>query len=99
MQSSRIPVTPVEQSRLAQVDFDNLGFGSIFSDHRVQEELTPYFPYSTKKRKRFAKPSSPDGIRNLAESRRQAKIAPSRRLIQPNFSHHVCRLLAAALAN
>ena len=27
------PVEPVGQSRLSQVDFDNLGFGSIFSDH------------------------------------------------------------------
>jgi branched-chain amino acid aminotransferase len=27
------PVTPVEQSRLPQVDFDQLGFGSVFSDH------------------------------------------------------------------
>lgn len=33
MQSSQFPVTPVEQSRLSQVDFENLGFGSIFSDH------------------------------------------------------------------
>ena len=33
MQHSRFPLTPVTQSRLAQVDFDNLGFGSIFSDH------------------------------------------------------------------
>jgi branched-chain amino acid aminotransferase len=33
MQHSRFPVTRVPQSRLDQVDFDNLGFGSIFSDH------------------------------------------------------------------
>jgi branched-chain amino acid aminotransferase len=33
MQQSRFPVTPVAHSRLARVDFDNLGFGSIFSDH------------------------------------------------------------------
>jgi len=33
MQHSRFPLTPVTKSRLAQVDFDNLGFGSIFSDH------------------------------------------------------------------
>ena len=33
MQLSDFPVTPVEQSRLAEVDFDALGFGSIFSDH------------------------------------------------------------------
>ncbi len=38
MQSSEFPVTPVEQSRLAQVDFDNLGFGSIFSDHMFSME-------------------------------------------------------------
>ena len=33
MQHSNFPVTPVAHSRLDQVDFDNLGFGSIFSDH------------------------------------------------------------------
>jgi len=33
MTSSSYPVTPVKQSRLSQVDFNNLGFGSIFSDH------------------------------------------------------------------
>jgi branched-chain amino acid aminotransferase len=33
MQHSRFPQTPVAQSRLAQVDFDNPGFGKIFSDH------------------------------------------------------------------
>ena len=33
MQHSRFPVTRVKQSRLDQVDFDKLGFGSIFSDH------------------------------------------------------------------
>jgi branched-chain amino acid aminotransferase len=33
MQHSRYPLTAVTHSRLAQVDFDNLGFGSIFSDH------------------------------------------------------------------
>ena len=33
MQHSSFPVTPVAQSRIDQVDFDNLGFGSIFSDH------------------------------------------------------------------
>jgi branched-chain amino acid aminotransferase len=33
MDYSDLPVTPVAQSRLARVDFDNLGFGSIFSDH------------------------------------------------------------------
>ena len=38
MQSSEFPVTPVGQSRLAQVDFDNLGFGSIFSDHMFSME-------------------------------------------------------------
>ncbi|MDH4003183.1 MAG: branched-chain amino acid aminotransferase [Xanthomonadales bacterium] len=38
MQSSEFPVTPVEQSRLAQVDFENLGFGSIFSDHMFSME-------------------------------------------------------------
>jgi branched-chain amino acid aminotransferase len=38
MQSSEFPVTPVEQSRLAQVDFDKLGFGSIFSDHMFSME-------------------------------------------------------------
>jgi len=38
MQSSEFPVTPVEQSRLAEVDFNNLGFGSIFSDHMFSME-------------------------------------------------------------
>jgi len=33
MQHSRFPLTPVTHSRLAQVDFDNPGFGRIFSDH------------------------------------------------------------------
>jgi branched-chain amino acid aminotransferase len=33
MQHANFPVTPVTQSRLSQVDFDNLGFGNIFSDH------------------------------------------------------------------
>jgi branched-chain amino acid aminotransferase len=33
MQQSAFPVTPVSQSRLPRVDFDNLGFGRIFSDH------------------------------------------------------------------
>ena len=33
MQYTTLAVTPVVQSRLDQVDFDNLGFGSIFSDH------------------------------------------------------------------
>lgn len=33
MQPNQFPVTPVPQSRIDQVDFDNLGFGAIFSDH------------------------------------------------------------------
>lgn len=33
MTDSRFPLTPVAHSRLDQVDFDNLGFGSVFSDH------------------------------------------------------------------
>ena len=33
MQQTRFPVTPVTQSRLDQVDFDDPGFGRIFSDH------------------------------------------------------------------
>ncbi len=33
MQLSDFPVTPVETSRLPQVDFTSLGFGSVFSDH------------------------------------------------------------------
>ena len=33
MQQSGFRLTQVTKSRLAQVDFDNLGFGSIFSDH------------------------------------------------------------------
>jgi len=52
MQHSRFPVTAVKHSRLAQVDFDNLGFGTIFSDHMfsmlyedgawTQPEIIPY---------------------------------------------------------
>ena len=33
MQHSRFPLTPVKQTRLGQVDFDNPGFGKIFADH------------------------------------------------------------------
>jgi len=33
MQHSRFPLTPVTQTRLGQVDFDNPGFGKIFGDH------------------------------------------------------------------
>jgi len=33
MQISKFPVSPIEKSRLSQVDFDNLGFGNIFSEH------------------------------------------------------------------
>jgi len=52
MQHSRFPLTAVTQSRLAQVDFDNPGFGKIFSDHMFsmvyedgdwgQAEIIPY---------------------------------------------------------
>jgi branched-chain amino acid aminotransferase len=38
MQLSDFPVTPVQQSRLSQVDFDNLGFGAIFCDHMFSME-------------------------------------------------------------
>jgi len=31
--STRFPITQVSQSRLSDVDFDNLGFGSTFADH------------------------------------------------------------------
>ena len=54
MPDSRFPVTPVEHSRLPQVDFNNLGFGSIFSDHMFSmvyedgawknPEILPYGP-------------------------------------------------------
>lgn len=33
MKPSNYPVTPTKHSRLPQADFNNLGFGSIFSDH------------------------------------------------------------------
>jgi branched-chain amino acid aminotransferase len=33
MNYSNLPVTPVEHSRLDQVDFDRLGFGNTFCDH------------------------------------------------------------------
>jgi branched-chain amino acid aminotransferase len=52
MQHSRFPLTAVTQSRLAQVDFDNPGFGKTFSDHMFsmvyedgawgQAEIIPY---------------------------------------------------------
>ena len=38
MQQSDFPVIPVTQSRLSQVDFDNPGFGAIFSDHMFSME-------------------------------------------------------------
>jgi branched-chain amino acid aminotransferase len=38
MQFSKFPVTPVVQSRLSEVNFDDLGFGSIFSDHMFSME-------------------------------------------------------------
>ncbi len=54
MSSSNFPVTAVQQSRLSQVDFDQLGFGAIFSDHMfsmsyqngawVNPEIQPYQP-------------------------------------------------------
>ncbi len=33
MPPTNFPVTPVEQSRLPGVDFDQLGFGAVFADH------------------------------------------------------------------
>ena len=49
-----LSVTPVSRSRLADVDFDNLGFGNVFSDHMFsmkyeegrwqQPEVLPYGP-------------------------------------------------------
>ena len=33
MPDYNLPVTPVSQSRLVEVDFDDLGFGNVFSDH------------------------------------------------------------------
>ncbi len=49
-----LSVTPVTRSRLADVDFDNLGFGNVFSDHMFsmkyeqghwqQPEVLPYGP-------------------------------------------------------
>ena len=38
MQQTDFPVTPVAESRLAQVDFDDPGFGRIFSDHMFSME-------------------------------------------------------------
>ena len=56
MQLSDFPVTRVEQSRLGQVDFDQLGFGAIFSDHMFSMDyqegawsnprIHPYAPLS-----------------------------------------------------
>jgi branched-chain amino acid aminotransferase len=54
MPSSNFPVTAVQQSRLSRVDFDQLGFGAIFSDHMfsmsyqngewINPEIQPYQP-------------------------------------------------------
>jgi hypothetical protein len=63
-----------------------------------KEILTPYIPYSTKKRKRFAKASSPDGIRNQTDSYRHPNIAPSHRSTLSNFSHQAYRLPAVTFA-
>ena len=51
-----IKTTRVTQSRLETVDFNNLGFGSVFSDHMFQvdyvngfwsePEIVPYGPFS-----------------------------------------------------
>ena len=38
MQQPVFPVTAVEHSRLSQVDFDNPGFGAVFSDHMFSLE-------------------------------------------------------------
>ena len=49
-----LSVTPISHSRLADVDFDNLGFGNVFSDHMFslkyehgrwqRPEVLPYGP-------------------------------------------------------
>ena len=51
-----LPITPVRQSRLANVDFDNLEFGNVFADHMFSCEysagrwhdaqIVPYGPVS-----------------------------------------------------
>jgi branched-chain amino acid aminotransferase len=53
---SDFPVNPVRQSRVAQADFENLGFGTVFSDHMFSmvyqdeawqdAEIVPYQPLS-----------------------------------------------------
>ena len=54
MQLSDFPLTPVERSRIGEVDFDSPGFGRIFSDHMfsvdyrdgawVEPRIHPYAP-------------------------------------------------------
>ena len=56
MPDHNLPVTPVAHSRLAKVDFDDLGFGNVFSDHMFSCEfdggawhdpqIVPYGPIS-----------------------------------------------------
>lgn len=56
MTESTIPITWAQQSRLRDVDFDNLGFGADFSDHMFSCEyidgewrharIVPYAPFS-----------------------------------------------------
>ena len=56
MSDYNLPVTPTTQSRLAKVDFDDLGFGNAFSDHMFRcefyngawqnPEIVPYGPIS-----------------------------------------------------
>lgn len=50
-----IPTTPIESSRIADVDFDRVGFGDVFSDHMFQVDfrdgawrdpcIVPYGPF------------------------------------------------------
>jgi len=37
---NKIRISPVQQSRLPEIDFDNLGFGQQFSDHMFQMEYS-----------------------------------------------------------
>ena len=40
MPDYRLPITPARQSRLADVDFNDLGFGNVFADHMFSCEFS-----------------------------------------------------------
>jgi len=65
---------------------------------QVKEELTPYFPYSTKKRKILTPPSSSGASEIWLNPADIHNTAPSHWVILPNSSHQAGRLPAASFA-